>query len=175
MFNVIKMNMGQENIVSVILLELVELREKLDQNTFELPLNQLFCSKVEGALTNLGFTVSKTLPGSQFCIFGKSQPDLCFYKCKNAGSLKAGFVKYFSCGEVEAVENEVAGSVIVEEFYLQMCANMVRVGSLLMQNALSRGRIIDTIDVYGSLVVHGEKQGVHTKYYVGSTHTKYNK
>ena len=85
---------------------------------------------------------------------------------QKSGSLKAGFVKHFSCGEVEAVENEVAGSVIVEEFYPQMCANMVRVGSLLIQDALSRGRIIDMIDVYGLLVVHGEKQGIPTKYYV---------
>ena len=176
MFNVVKMNMGQENIASVILLELGKQWEKLDQVAFEIDeellLNQLFCSKVKGALTNLGFTVSKTLPGSQFCIFGKSQPDLCFYKCKNASSLKAEFVKDFYDKE-EAVENEVAGSVIKfkistepEEFYPEMCANMVRIGSLLAQDALSRGQIINTIDIYGLLIVHGEKKGIPTKYYV---------
>ena len=133
-------------------------------------LNELFCSKVEGVLTNLGFTVSKTLPGSQFCIFGKSQPDLYFYKCKNTGSLKAGFVKYFSCDKEEAIENEVLGNVIkfkisteLEKFYPQMCTNMVRIGSLLAQETLPRDRIIDRIDVYGLLIVHGENKGIPTK------------
>ena len=126
--------------------------------------NEIFCSTVKGALTNLGFTVSKTLPGSQF---GKSQPDLCFYKCKNGSSLKAGFVKYFSCDKEEAVENEVLASFKIStelgKFYPQMCTNMVRIGSLLAQETLPRDQIIDRIDAYGLLIVHGENKGMPAK------------
>ena len=51
----------------------------------------------------------------------------------------------------------MAGSVILEEFYPQICANMVRAEPLLTEDALSRGRIIDTIEIHGLSVAHGEK------------------
>ena len=47
-----------------------------------------------------------------------------------------------------------------------MYVNMVRIGSLLTQDTLSRGRTIDTIEIYALVVVHYEKQGVPTKYHV---------
>ena len=48
----------------------------------------------------------------------------------------------------------------------QMYVNMVRIGSLLTHDALSKGRTIDTIEIYALVVVHYEKQGVPTKCHV---------
>lgn len=64
---------------------------------------------------------------------------------------------------VDVKTNEEYGVVGGLEFYPQMFADMVRVGELLMYNALG---IVGLHQVIGLLVVHGKEFGILTKYYI---------
>ena len=54
----------------------------------------------------------------------------------------------------------------LKKFYPQIFADMVRLGCLLTCNALVRGRVIDIVQIFGLLVVHGKDLGILTKYHV---------
>ena len=47
-----------------------------------------------------------------------------------------------------------------------MFADMVRLGCYLTYNALVRGNIIDSIQIFGLLAIHGTNSGILMKYYV---------
>ena len=49
---------------------------------------------------------------------------------------------------------------------LQAFANMVRVAGFVLKKALSKGKIIEKINIYGLLISHGNIFSVPLRYYV---------
>ena len=136
----------------------------------EVELNQLQYQIIKNDLSNLGFLVKTSIDQNDFCMFGKSLKD------HGGNIVKAGLLKKICSNEFEELGDEeicTVGGVVefkigsdVKKFYPQMFADMVRLGCYLTYNALVRGNIIDSIQIFGLLVVHGTNSGILMKYYV---------
>ena len=126
----------------------------------EVELNQLQYQIIKNDLSNLGFLVKTSIDQNDFCMFGKSLPDLYFYKDHSGNIVKAGLLKKICSNEFEELGDEeicTVGGVVefkigsdVKKFYPQMFADMVRLGCYLTYNALVCGNIIDSIQIFDS-------------------------
>lgn len=143
----------------------------------EVEITQLCYQNIHKDLTALGFVVKTTIGHNDFCLFGKSLPDLYFYKDFRGNIVRAGLLKRIwsddTVDEDLYKEYGLVGGVVefktqpdLKKFYPQIFADMVRLGCLLTYNALVRGRIIDVVQIFGLLVIHGKDLGILTKYHV---------
>lgn len=109
-------------------------------------------------------TIHRSLPESLICLYGKSQPDLCFHPaaCDNSIALGGIILPADNGDTVESnITNKdcVVGGVVefkpfVARCTSQMFTNLVRYGVYLVEDRLKRGYIIEHIIVFGILASH---------------------
>ena len=141
-----------------------------------------FCFKLmSDVLTRLNFVCKPSIETSTACLFGKSLMDMYFYKNGGGSIVSAGIVKKLEGAGARARTTSHGEAVIsaVAEFkceasnmkvhYAQTFADMVRVGSLLAYDALTRGKLIDKVVVYGLLTNYTTKLATVFKYYINFT------
>jgi len=151
----------------------------------ELSLNFTLIEQLSKIAQPKGFIVDKTLPQDTATIYGKSQPDLTIYK-SDGGYIRGTRIVGAAIKTCEDdMHYEVTGGAIElkrlpvhqkgqkSKELLQAFANMVRVGGFLTNNAVSKGKLIDEINIYGLLVSHTNPYCLpllyHTNCQTGST------
>lgn len=101
--------------------------------------------------------IRRSLPESLISVFGKSQPDLCFYPSYKFDKVTALDGIILSADVTD--EAQVVGGVAEFKSSKTPCgsqafANLVRYGVYLVEEQLSRGYIIDRVYVMGILASH---------------------
>ena len=143
-------------------IQAMDVRKEGQRNDF---LNQF----LEDELEALGLVTVKEFPHNHYSIFGRSKPDLAFYMQRKTW-IGVGVVM-----QQEEVNVNLHGAAV--EFKMdipyehssllpQAFANMVRVSNNMVIDALERGKIVDTVTVYGLLVAHDKGYTVPLKYFV---------
>ena len=133
---------------------------------------------VKGPLNDLGFIVKGSVEQCSICQYGKSLVDMYFYK-DGGGIANCALVQ----GQPDEMESEQHESIVggVTEFkidenlntcFAQIFADMVRVGTSLVYDALIRGVVVDKIIVYGLLVNYKTRLAYPMKYDVDFTKDK---
>ena len=69
-------------------------------------MNQLQYQRIKNDLSNLGFLVKTSIDHNDFCMFGKSLPNLYFYKDHSGNIMKAGLLKKICSNEFEELGDE---------------------------------------------------------------------
>ena len=145
--------------------------------------NQHYFKHIEHELRALGFVVKFHIEQNDYCLFGKSLPDLYFYKELTYNMIKVGLLtkvcdksqdeseneqvgEYRGCSIVDAVAQFKSQSSDLKKFYPQMFCDLVRVGTLRACDAIMRGLIVDKIVVIGLLTNYETEVGVLVKYYI---------
>lgn len=139
-------------------IQAMDVRKEGQRNDF---LNQF----LEDELKALGLVIIK----NHYSIFGRSRPDLAFYMQEKTW-IGVGVVM-----QQEEVNVNLHGAAV--EFKMdipyehssllpQAFANMVQVSNNMVIDALERGKIVDTVTVYGLLVAHDKDYTVPLKYFV---------
>ena len=136
----------------------------------EVQRNNWLVEFLEKKLDSVGLHTTTEFRNNKFSIFGKSRPDLAFYK-ESTSWIKAGIImqedQLALCGA--AVEFKMGIFQDYENILPQAFADMVRVSNNLLLNDLKTGKIIDTVTVYGLLVAHNKHVAIPLKYYVDFT------
>ena len=144
---------------------------KLDTTT-ENQLNNWFCKSVMSELRENfrlavhahqeGFCLPESIP----CIYGKSQPDLCFYAPRRNNGKVVGGIMLRAAAGAPAIDNEegviVTGGITEfkrknvksERALSQVGADLVRYGVYLVEECLKRGENVDCIQILGILASH---------------------
>jgi len=111
--------------------------------------------------SNTVFVVAQTLPHDEITVFGKSQPDLAFYKGngefikqkKIMGAAITDATLEVTAAAMEFKKTEVHLK-IKSPAHAQLCANMVKLGGYLTGKALSKGKVVEEVNIFGLLVSH---------------------
>ena len=119
----------------------------------ELQLNDWAVDTLQQELCSLGFSGFVKFPHNAFSLYGNSRPDFAFFK--QLGNKVLGGVLM----EQETVDT-IYGSTL--EFKVeftsmklsQAFANMVRVAHDMLCDALKRGKVVNSVKVYGLVVFH---------------------
>ena len=129
-------------------------------------------------LSKLNYTCKPSIENTDVYLFGKSLMDLYFYK-DGGSTINATVLKRYETdidvmqlasfngnGVVAGVaEFKVEGTSKLQQ-YSQSFADLVRVGTLLANDALMRGRLVEKLVVYGLLINYKTKLAIIMKYYV---------
>ena len=130
-----------------------------------------------------GFVVAERLPHDNVTVFGKSQPDLTFYKGNGEYMKGKGVSGAIICTEAW----EITGAIICTEAweitgatielkksevhvksrsttFAQLCTNMIRVSGFLAEKALYKGCMLEKITILGLLVSHTSRFCVPLRY-----------
>ena len=119
----------------------------------EIQKNAWFGDDLRKLLQEKGFTVKTTFTHNDFSVFGKSKPDICFYRT-SAGILQAGIcIPEDATVKGAAVEFKVS-TRSEEKQYAQTMANMIRMGNDLVIDELKRGSLVKRIKIFGMLVTY---------------------
>ena len=149
------------------------------QITKEPQQNQFYLNYIQEELVALGFVIKPNIKQSVFSLFGKSLPDLYFYKESGKSVVGAGLLTKYSNKDPDKEENGygVAGAVTqfkshstdMEKHYPQVFSDLVRVGTFIACNAIIRGTVIDKVVVLGLLANHETETAILMKYHVDFT------
>ena len=147
--------------------------------TKEIQRNDICYQLLSDPLSKLNYICKPSIENSDICLFGKSLLDLYYYK-DGGSTINATVLKRYET-EVDVVMQSasVIGNGVVgglAEFKVegtckfQQCsqtfADLVRVGTLLANNTLMRGRLVEKLIVYGLLINYNTKLAIIMKYYV---------
>lgn len=93
----------------------------------ETELNKLCYHSVKKDLGALGFVVKSSIEQNDFCLFGKSLPDLYFYKDFGGNIVQAGLLKRVLIDDIVAKQLEygVVGGFNLKKSYPQIFADMI--------------------------------------------------
>ena len=154
---------------------LFEIKRKQFNLDYELQRNKHFLNEISRIAAKEKIVVDKTLPHDDFSIYGKSQPDATMYR-SNGGYCRGSTVTAAAItttalfevvgGTVEFKNEEVHNKSENSKPVLQAFANMVRVAGFLLKKALSKGKIIEKINIYGLLISHENIFSVPLRYYI---------
>lgn len=139
---------------------------------YELPLNKRFVTQFTKIIERRGFVVSDTLPQSSVTIFGKSQPDLVFYKANEGyekgtrimGATISSDISWEVCGATMEFKRSPVHLKTKSQPLAQSCANMVRLAGFLMEKSLVKGHIVEEVTIFGLLVSHSNPYCVPLQY-----------
>ena len=148
----------------------------------EVQQNEHYHTLVKDELRSLGFVVKSHIEQSDFCLFGKSLPDLYyFYKESTGSKAKVGLLMKLA-DQIPTEQDSADGHGVVgaiaqfksshsdsPRFYAQVFSDLVRVGTLRACDSIMRGDVVDKIVVLGLLASHDTGNGVLVKYYVDLT------
>ena len=157
-------------IVYKFLAKLAEIEVDYEKDIRQVEQRNNFCYQhLKSSLLELGFIPKPTIEQCDICIHGESLMAMYFYKYGGTDRtvVKSAIIRTFEDPEdndSDGDNSDVIGGV--EMYYVQTFVDMVRVGSLLTQDALMRGSIIDKIVVFGLLTNYKTGFAVVMKYYV---------
>jgi len=140
--------------------------------TKEIQRNGICYQLLSDPLSKLNYICKPSIENSDICLFGKSLLDLYYYK-DGGSTINATVLKRYET-DVSVIGNGVVGGLAefkVEgtckfQQYSQTFADLVRVGTLLANNTLMRGRLVEKLIVYGLLINYNTKLAIIMKYYV---------
>ena len=155
----VERSLTQQRLRILTLIQEIKDIETLDVKK-EIQQNDWFTEFLEGELHGLGFLTTKEFPYNKFSIFGRSRPDFAFFKLDDAW-IKVGIILqpemvninlYGASAEFKMDLSEDFNHLLPQAF-----ADMVRVASNMLIDSLKRGKVVDTITIYGLLVSYNKE------------------
>jgi len=141
----------------------------------ERQLNVWLNELLDQIISDHGFKVKKYFSDNKYSIFGSSQPDLAFIKIHQGAILGAAIHAVDQGNEMEQSMEQcnVCGTVEykkpncdTEKSEPQCFANMIRVANDRVIELLEGGTLVDSVTVYGLILVHSHyEKSVPMKYY----------
>lgn len=135
----------------------------------EVQRNNWLVEFLEKELHSVGLHTTTEFRNNKFSIFGKSRPDLAFYK-ESTSWIKAGIIMQednWLC-----VGLQLSSKWVFFKIMKIFCHKLLRIWcefQLILLNDLKTGKIIDTVTVYGLLVAHNKHVAIPLMYYVDFT------
>ena len=147
--------------------------------TKEIQRNDFCFQLLRDPLSKLNYICKPSIENSDVCLFGKSLMDLYYYK-ESGSTINAAVLKKYETDIDVAMQSAcvMSDGVVggIAEFklegtsrsqqYSQTFADLVRVGTLLANDTLMRGRLVEKLIVYGLLINYKTKLAIIMKYYV---------
>jgi len=131
----------------------------------ERQLNTWFRQELEPIFSKHGFQNVDTVQNYPYSVFGSSHPDLVFYKVCN-GKMIATSLTLPSVNTEHVCQNTINYKKlqISSKHYCQAYADMIRVANDSVVQSLRRGRVVESVTVYGMLVSHDDLRCIPMRY-----------